>query len=34
MAANSTEITYIIETGFAYLRNMLTKVEVAVKDNA
>ena len=30
---NSTEITYIIETGFTYLRNMLAKVEVTIKDN-
>ena len=32
MALNSMEITYMIETGFAYLRNMLAKVEVTVKD--
>ena len=30
---NSKEITYIIETGFTYVRNMLAKVEVTVKDN-
>ena len=29
---NSTEITYIIETGFTYLSNKLAKVEVTIKD--
>ena len=29
---NSTNITFMIETGFAYLRNMLAKVQVTVKE--
>ena len=33
MMPNTTEITYMIETGFTHLRNMLAKIEVAVKDN-
>ena len=33
MTPNSTEITNVIETGFTYLRNMLAKVEVTIKDN-
>ena len=32
MTPNSKEVTYIIETGFTYLRNMLAKVEVTIKD--
>ena len=32
-AVDSTDITFMIETGFAYLRNILAKVEVKVKDN-
>ena len=37
MTPNSTEITYMVETGFAYLRDMLAKVEVTtiwVRDKA
>ena len=33
MKPNLMEITNMIETGFTYLRNMLTKVEVTIKDN-
>ena len=31
MTPNSTEITLLVETGFAYLRNMLAEVEGTVK---
>ena len=33
MTPNSTKITNMIETGFTYLRDMLAKVEITVKDN-
>ena len=32
MTPNSTKITDMIETGFTYLRDMLAKVEVTVKE--
>ena len=33
MTPNSTKIMNMIETVFTYLRDMLAKVEVSVKDN-